>query len=163
MAALYVGNVSLQIHQFHYRPLDGSRPVAIEVPSYGQTRIGGELTIPEIECIVTQHRIYGLRRADEAHLLGPQDALLFSIGRPISTDQLQTGVERKAAKLAELGKATRVDAAIKTNAAFQKEVRQQNRIFEMSFKEETPAGGFSDSHKPLTEGTVIFDGGPPVG
>jgi hypothetical protein len=162
MTALYIGNVSQQIQQFLYRPLDGSRPITIEVPIYEQRRIGGELSVPEVNCIIVQHTPYGLRRADEAHLLGPYDSLLFSLGRPITSEQLQIGASRKTMKLAEIGKAARVDAAIKTNAHMQKEVRQKNREFEMSFTEETPAGGFSDSRKPVSEGVVILGGGPPM-
>jgi hypothetical protein len=162
MTALFVGNVGVQINQFLYRPLDGSRPISIEIPIYEQKRIGGELTVPEVNCIVQQFVPYGMRRADEAHLLGPFDSLIYSVGRPITVEQLQAGANRKATKLKEMGKIERLGAAIRTNANFQKEIKHQTKAFEMSFVEETPSGGFPESRMPTVEGVVVHDGGPPV-
>jgi hypothetical protein len=111
---LYVGNVTKQIYDFAYRLPEQNKLVYQKIPDGEQIRIAGpNLTAPEITAIVGQHAAYGLAEANAPRgKTDPPAGLIYSIGKPITFEQLTRAAEQYYAALNEQGKQLRQEAAI---------------------------------------------------
>jgi hypothetical protein len=162
LPSLYVANVTKQVCQFAYRSPERLGLVIQTIPIGGQIQIapkgsmGLDLSTPEIDGIIDQHRKYGLIAVedidtDKAKFHG----ICYSIGKPISVERLHKAMQRNEEVLEELGKTIRKEAALAVNNHIESQVGGNLKQLEMSVVEEEPRGGYSDDHKPLGEGVRI--------
>jgi len=170
MPQLYVGNVSKQIHQFAYRALERPGIVTQTIPIGGQiliapTGTNTDLSMPEIDYIVDQHKMYGMVSIDEIDGKSPFSGLCYSIGKPLSAEKLRRAMIKKEEALDEFGRKIRQEAAIAVNGQFEDSLGQRLNNLEMSFEEVEPRGGYSDDASHLSEGVRVTRdavNGPPI-
>lgn len=163
MPAFYVANVTKQICQFAYRTPERNGLVIQPIPIGGQIQISPkgtmstDLSTPEIDAIIDQHRKYGFISADDIDSDKSQfRGICYSIGKPISFDKLHKAMQRNEDVLEELGKTIRKEAALAVNNQIENTVGGNLKQLEMSVVEEEPRGGYSDDHKPIGEGVRII-------
>ncbi|HEY7418117.1 MAG TPA: hypothetical protein VH593_23260 [Ktedonobacteraceae bacterium] len=168
MPELYIGNVSKQIFQFAYRALERPGVVVQTIPIGGQIRVSPngsriDLTTPEIDHIIDQHRIYGMLPVDEIDSSkDPFSGLCYSIGKPITAEKLWKAMKKKEEALNKFGQQMRQEAALAVNAQIEEQVGPLRQL-EMSFAEEEPRGGYADDMNHLAEGIrVTREGGFPT-
>jgi hypothetical protein len=161
MPELYVGNVSKQIFQFAYRSLERPGVVVQIIPIGGQIKVAPtgtntDLTTPEIDHIVSQHRMYGMVAIDEIDSTkSPFSGLCYSIGKPISADKLRRAMQKKDEALKKFGQQMRQEAALAVNAQIEEQIGAPIRQLEMSVVEEEPKSGFSEDFDHLAEGVRV--------
>jgi hypothetical protein len=164
MTALYIGNVTKQIFEFAYRPLESGKIVYQKIPSGEQVRISPtgnpDMSPPEIDCILRQHAVYGLaevgatRRKDDA-----PSGLIYSIGKPLTFEQLEQANALYEAALDARGKVLRQEAAVdqykQLATAHKEQGVEPPRNLEMTVEElKPPKGAGFENHVPFGEGTV---------
>lgn len=165
MPELYIGNVSKQIHQFCYRSPERPGVIVQPIPIGGQIRISPngshiDLSPPEIDAIIDQHRTYGIVSIDDIDRMhGPFDGICYSIGKPISAEKLRRAMIRKDDALNEFGKKMRQEAALAVNSQIEQTGYPINQL-EMSFEEEEPKGGFSNDLEHIAEGVRVTRNAP---
>ena len=167
---LYVANVTKQIVQFAFRSPERFGLVIQTIPIGGQVKISpkgshSDLSTPEIDSILDQHRKYGLISVDELDTNKASfHGMCYSIGKPISFDRIHKAMQRNEDTLEELGKQIRKEAALAVNNHIESQVGGNLKQLEMSVVEEEPRGGYSDDHKPIGEGVrIIRDHNPNSG
>jgi hypothetical protein len=170
MPELYIGNVSKQVFQFCYRSPERPGVIVQTIPIGGQIRISPngqhiDLSTPEIDAVLEQHRAYGIVSVDDIdRLRGPFDGICYSIGKPISVEKLRRAMVRKEEALIEFGKEMRRAAALAVNSQIEEQIGAPLRQLEMSFQEEEPKGGYADELNHVAEGVrVTREAGPPSG
>ena len=162
MPELYIGNVSKQIQQFAYRVPERPGVIMQPIPIGGQIRISPngvttDLSSPEIDAIVNQHRIYGMVGIEEMDSYrGRFGGLVYSIGKQISVDKLRRGMAKHENSLNEMGKQIRQEAALAVNSQIEQSLNGRPlHQLEMSFEEEEPRAGYSDDFDHLSEGVRV--------
>ena len=172
MPELYIGNVTKQIIQFCYRALERPGIVQQTIPIGGQIQVTPDgrkrdLTIPEIDYIIDQHKTYGLISIDEVdsrNITPFGGNLVYSIGKQLSPEKLQRAMVRKETALNDFGKKLRQEAALAVNSQIENQIGAPLRELEMSFAEEEPKGGYTNDN-PLGEGIRVTRNapeGPPI-
>lgn len=128
----------------------------------GQIRISGDLTTPEIEAIVGQHRKYGMVEVGEIDRTKPFVGLCYSVDKPISVERIRNALVHNAEVLTEIGRARRQEAAIAVSNQLEA-VTPGLQALEMSFVEEQGKSGASPQ---IAEGVRVTrraqPGGPPA-
>ena len=171
MPELYVGNISKQTQIFAYRALERTGIVTQTIPIGGQIRISPngrtfDLSVPEIEFIIDQHKIYGIVDVTEiSGIRSPFTGLVYSIGKEISVSKLRDAMVKKEQVMDEFGKKIRQEAALAVNSQLEQTFPGELRNLEMSFTEEEPRGGYSDDITHISEGVRVTrdaEQGPPV-
>jgi hypothetical protein len=158
---LYVGNVSKQIQLFAYRSPERPGIVTQTIPIGGQicvapNGVNVDLSPPEIDSIVNQHRMYGIVAIEDlGESNSPFNGLVYSVGKPISVEKLYKAMHRKEEELKKLGQKMRQEAALAVNSQIEEQIGAPLRQLEMSFSEEEPRGGFSDDVDHLAEGIRV--------
>jgi hypothetical protein len=162
MPELYVGNVSKQIQMFAYRTPERPGIVTQTIPIGGQIRVAPngtktDLSTPELDAIIEQHRSYGLTPVDELDALRnhPFNGLIYSIGKPITAERLHKGMQRKEEALKTMGQRIRQEAALAVNSQIEEQIGAPLRQLEMSFTEEEPRGGYADELDHIAEGIRV--------
>jgi hypothetical protein len=161
MTQLYIANATAQVIQFAYWPPERTRLITQTIPIGGQVRIAAQgsrtdLSNPEIDFIVGQHRKYGLipiGEVDSSTL--PFHGICYSVGEPISPERLHLAMQRNQQALEQQGKIIRLEAALAVNDLIEKQTGENLNKLEMSVKEMEPRSGYSEDHKPLGEGVRV--------
>jgi hypothetical protein len=159
---LYIANVTKQIVQFAYRAPERFGLVIQTIPIGGQIKVSpkgsqSDLSTPEIDSILEQHRKYGLISVEELDTNRSSfHGMCYCIGKPISVDRIHKAMQRNEETLEELGKTIRKEAALAVNNQIENTVGGNLKQLEMSVVEEEPRGGYTDDHKPLGEGVRII-------
>jgi hypothetical protein len=163
MPQLFLANISNQVHQFAFRPLELNKVITLQLKEGEQIRVSlnnsADLTTPEIDAILAQHVPYGLTNVNDGRQqIGAQTPMIYALGKPISQEQLNRAAQQRNAALTALGKRMRKDDAIQIDHQIQ---RVNNpplplKKLEMSFVEEPPEKGFPDGHEPLAEGVRVI-------
>jgi hypothetical protein len=168
MTILYIGNTTKQIRIFCYWPVEGTKLIAQEIKEGKQIVIAPhgsntDLSSPEIEAIINQHKMYGLIAADELDTYrGPYGGLIYSLGKEISVDTLQRGLNKYEKQQEALGKLMRQEAAVFANNTIEEHGALNGytiRDLEMSFTQEAPRIPSSDGQEPelISEGVRVLD------
>jgi hypothetical protein len=170
MPELYIGNVSKQVHQFAYRMSERPGVITQVVPIGGQIRVSPngqrtDLSMQEIDYILSQHLQYGLTSVDNLESIGPHDGLCYSIGRSFTADKLHEGMLYKEQALGKFGKQIRTEAALAVNQQIEQTTGSPLRELEMSFAEQEPRGGYqhNDNSDHLAEGVRVTRNGTDPG
>lgn len=161
MPELYIGNVSKQIQMFAYRTPEKSGLVTQPIPIGGQIRISpnganSDLSTPEIDAIVGQHKMYGLISIDNLEdRSSPFSGLVYSIGKPLSVDKLRKAMHKNEEMLQALGRKMRQEAALAVNSQIEEQIGAPLRQLEMSFTEVEPKSGYNEDLDHLAEGIRV--------
>jgi hypothetical protein len=160
MPELYIGNVSKQIFQFCYRSPERPGVIVQPIPIGGQIRISPngviiDLSTPEIDSILGQHKAYGIVSIDEVDDKHPFDGLCYSIGKPMSAEKLRRAMLKKEEALKAYGQNLRREAALAVNSQIEEQIGAPLRQLEMSFQEEEPRSGYSDDLDHVAEGVRV--------
>jgi hypothetical protein len=161
MPELYVGNVTKQIQMFAYRVPERQGVITQTIPMGGQIRVSPngytvDLSSPEIDAILNQHKAYGILAVEELDSKGgPFSGLVYSIGKPISSDKLFKGMKRREAEINKFGQQIRQEAALAVNSQIEQQIGRPLRELDMSFEEEEPRGGYNDDLDHLAEGVRV--------
>jgi hypothetical protein len=160
MPELYIGNATKQVHQFTYRSPERPGVIVQTIPMGGQVQISPngvhrDLSTPEIDAIIAQHRTYGIISIEEVdQMQGPFDGLCYSIGKPISMDKLHRVMKKKDDLMQHFGQKMRQEAALAVNQQIEGQIGPLRQL-EMSFIEEEPKSGYSDDLTHLSEGVRV--------
>jgi hypothetical protein len=162
MPELYIGNVSKQVQMFAYRSPERPGIITQIIPIGGQIRVAPngiktDLTTPEIDSILEQHRMYGLTSVDDLDIIrnSPFNSLVYCVGKPISAEKLRKGMQKKEEALKAMGQRIRQEAALAVNSQIEEQIGAPLRQLEMSFQEEEPRGGYSDDLDHIAEGVRV--------
>lgn len=102
MAHLFIANLTKQHHTFAYRPPepDGkteSRELRFEQIGVGQqVRLGEDMNPEQIDAIIEQHAVYGLKDAKEIDRSREFVGLCYSIDKPVKLDAVVERIEKNA-------------------------------------------------------------------
>ena len=94
MPALYVANLSKQHHQFLFHRRENPQVIPEHIPVGSQIRIGGNLTMDDIEDIIKQHLPYGLKSVKELKRTQSFSGLCYSIDEPVQMDSFDVALEK---------------------------------------------------------------------
>jgi hypothetical protein len=160
MPELYIGNFSKQIHQFAYRSIERAGTIFQTIPIGGQIRIAPngsktDLTTPEIDYILDQHRRYGIIPVEDIGDINAFSGLCYSIGKQISVEKLHRAMKKKDEALIAYGKRTREEAALAVNSQIEESIGGPLRELEMSFAEIEPKAGYDDNIDHVAEGVRV--------
>jgi hypothetical protein len=161
MPELFIGNVSKQIQMFAYRVPERQGIITQTIPIGTQIRvapngINTDLSPLEVDAIIAQHRVYGIRPAEDLkENSSPFNGLIYSIGKPITVEKLQKAMRKKDDELKEFGAKVRQEAALAVNSQIEEQIGAPLRNLEMSFQEEEPRGGYSDDLDHIAEGVRV--------
>jgi hypothetical protein len=158
---LYIGNATGQNYEFGYRVPEQNKLVFQKIPSGEQILVfSPDLSPPDIECIVKQHATYGLAEVNAPRRKSdPPSGLIYSIGKPLTSEQLKQANVAYEAALDARGKEMRKEAAVEQYKQIASAHQQQNLDaplnLEMTVEELTPPkGAGTENHVPFGEGTV---------
>jgi hypothetical protein len=161
MPELYIGNISKQVVQFGYRSPERPGVIYQTIPIGGQIRVSPngaivDLSTPEIEAIIGQHRTYGLVDVDDVDAKqSPFSGLCYSIGKPIAVERLRRAMLKKEEALKAHGSTLRKEAALAVNSQIEEQIGAPLRQLEMSFQEEEPRSGYADELDHVAEGVRV--------
>jgi hypothetical protein len=161
MPELYIGNVTKQIQMFAYRVPERQGVITQTIPIGGQIRVSPngytvDLTTPEIDAILTQHKAYGILAVEELDSKGgPFSGLVYSIGKQLTADKLFKGMKRREEEINKFGQRIRQEAALAVNSQIEQQIGRPLRELDMSFEEEEPRGGYNDDLDHLAEGVKV--------
>jgi hypothetical protein len=161
MPDLFIGNVSKQIQMFAYRVPERSGIITQVIPIGGQIRVSpngttAELTTPEMDAVIEQHKMYGLVSINELDSKGsPFSGLVYSIGKPISAEKLHRAMRKKDEEMKKFGQKIRQEAALAVNSQIEEQIGAPLRTLEMSFQEEEPRGGYAEDLDHAAEGVRV--------
>ena len=161
MPELYIGNVSKQIQMFAYRIPERQGVITQPIPIGAQIRVSPngyitDLSTPEIDAILNQHKAYGIVSVDELDSKGsPFRGLVYSIGKAITSEKMFKAMKRKEEELNKFGQKIRQEAALAVNSQIEQQIGRPLRELEMSFEEEEPRGGYNDELDHLAEGVKV--------
>lgn len=160
MPELYIGNISKQIYQFAYRSLERPGVIYQTIPIGGQIRVSpngskAELTTPEIDYILDQHKTYGLIAIEELDSITSLTGLCYGIGKALTAEKLHRAMRKKEESLIESGRKIRKEAAVAVNSQIEDSIGGHLQQLEMSFTEEEPRAGFTDDTDHVAEGVRV--------
>ncbi len=153
---MYVANCTKQVRDFHYRvPESGVRMQKIEIGR--QIEIAGDLSQPDVDAIIAQHAVYGMKSVEDARKVrGKFTGLCYSIGKPVSIESMQIVLTKNDDVLTERGQQLRTEAAVATSAAITQGGQQGLKSLETSIVEVKKDGGEPD----VTEGVRVDSAAP---
>lgn len=125
MSKMYIGNASQQLVKFAYRTPESGGVRTQDIPIGGQIQLSGDLSTSEIDCIIDQHKKYGLISVSEVDRSKMFSGLCYSVDRPISASILQRAVAKNMDTLVERGKEIRRDAALVVNNGLEAELEER--------------------------------------
>jgi hypothetical protein len=146
---------------FAYRVPERIGIITQVIPIGGQIRVSPngitvDLSMPEIDAVLNQHKTYGLININELDDKGsPFSGLVYCIGKPISADKLRRAMQRKDEELKKFGQKIRQEAALAVNSQIEEQIGAPLRALEMSFQEEEPRGGYAEDLDHLAEGVRV--------
>lgn len=161
MPELYIGNVTKQIQSFAYRIPERPGVIVQTIPIGGQIRVSPngmtiDLSPPDIDAIIGQHRVYGLVAIEDLDAKNPTfGGLVYSIGKALSIEKLRRAMIKSEERLDEMGRKMRQEAALAVNSQIEEQIGAPLRQLEMSFQEEEPRSGYSDDILHLAEGVRV--------
>jgi hypothetical protein len=151
---------------FCYWPVEGNKLITQQIDDGKQIIIAPhgsntDLSTPEIEAIINQHKMYGLIAANELDTYrGVYGGLIYSLGATISSDTIQRGLNKYEKQQHDLGKRIRQEAAVSTNNKLGQTAAENGltlQEFEMSFTQEPPRKPTMEEPELIAEGVRVVD------
>lgn len=160
---LYVANCSQQSQVINYRIIEFPRAMSQPCEIGQQIMIGrADLSLPQIENVIAQLRIYGLHTVEEVMTLrDPTITVPFvaNIDKPVSTDMIQKVMHHNRGVLRLRGKKLREEAAIATSMKMSEMTPGAAQTLEMTIQEEK-TGSLAHDDEIINEGMRIGEREP---
>lgn len=158
---LYIGNATKQHHDFAYVVPENKKLRMQTIRPGGQIAITGDLSTPEVDAIVEQHRKYGMVNVDAIDRTKKFTGLCYSTNGPISVDKLSRAMQRNTDALVEQGREIRKNAAVAESNRLEGNLQETGRNerlrgFETSIVEENPDA--TSGTAPISEGVQVARG-----
>ena len=149
---LYIANVSHHNHIVNCRLPETTKVWTKEIPMGRQAMVGDRsgLTKEQVDKIIEQMGLYGLRSFKEAMNSEGVVPLIYSTDGPVSSDSMMKVIHRNRGILQSSGKRRREEAALAANVMMNTEETPLRKL-EMSIEEATP-GSLPSEGAPIAEG-----------
>ena len=128
MPTLYVANVSHQSHDFQYRILEGGVRRQTIAPGQQILVFKRDLSLAEVEHIISQHGQYGMRAANEIVRTKSFIGLCYSVDKPVDIDKFMVADEQNADALITRNFEIQKTSAIATEANLRQMTEQAGRV-----------------------------------
>jgi len=89
MARLYVANATKQNQEFHFWAPDNRRPLIQTILPGQQVQVWNEAPRDQLEQIVRQHEIYGIKPASELDRNREYVGMVYQFDKPIVSDRIE--------------------------------------------------------------------------
>jgi hypothetical protein len=153
VVAVYIANATKQRLQFAYRLPERKAAITQPIPIFGQERLSGDFSQPDIDSIMEQWGKYGLVKIEDLESARKRfDGYLISIGKPIPEEKLKRAIKYREAVLDGHGKILREQAAVAMINTIESESGAVARNYEISVVEEEPRGGYAPNLTHVAEG-----------
>jgi hypothetical protein len=170
MPQMFVANITNQIQEFAFRPLELRKTITLKLRAGEQICVtvnnNADLSTPEIDAIISQLGPYGFTDInDDRAKIGAQTPLIYSLGKAIPFAQQDRAIAQRLDAITQVGRKIREDGAIEVDHLIQQRNEEPLplRKLEMSFVEQPPPKGFPEGYVPLAEGVrVVPDPNRPV-
>lgn len=143
---LYIANCTRQLSILNYRIPEVPNPVSSPVEVGRQFSASGtrELNSPQIDSIIAQLTIYGMRSVKD-EIRDEMIPYIYSIDEPVRPEEIRRVMEHNSGQLTQRGRRLREDAALATKANMDKlasadEIAQPPSTLELSVQQEKPIG-----------------------
>lgn len=145
---LYVANVTKQIQEIWYRVAEIGRPIRETIGIGQQIRVFKEdANTDQIESIIKQLEVYGLRPVTEAKRLRERVTFLWQLDKPMTAAQIEGVMEHNDRMLLKRADEIRQDYALAADAKIQEITRGHGRLMDMEFEEVTKGTDPADRSK----------------
>lgn len=163
---LYIGNATKQHQIFSYRVPERLQLCTQNIMAGSQVCIAPngsntDLTTPEIDAILAQYSIYGIRDAndlDQNKDDRPFSGLVYSIGKPVTPERLRKAIARFEGQLDKLGKRIRTEAAVAAHSHIEGAImggEEMKAPMDVSIEEVEPSRGLDENLTHVSEGVRI--------
>ena len=155
---LYIANCSQQSQVINYRIIEFPRAMTQPCDIGQQIMVGSrDLSLPQIEGVIRDMRIYGLMTVEEVSALrNTSQTIPFvaSVDKPVTTDTIQKVMLHNRGVLRLRGKKLREEAAIATSMKMSEMTPGAAQTLEMSIQEEK-TGSLAHDDEIISEGVRI--------
>jgi hypothetical protein len=152
---LYVANCTAQAQSLNFRMVEGrGRGFSTQNIAMGQqVQLAGDLNLPQIDYIVGQLGIYGMRRVEELDGIRHYVPLVYSIDKHVPAKLMEQIIQFNRGLLKERGSMLRREAAIATSHGM-RALGLPQAADNVSLSIEEEKGGTMDhgGDEPLAEG-----------
>lgn len=145
---VYVANCTSQRQIISFRLPEGRKPMTITIPMGKQVPLG-DMSPIDIESLLEQLGPYGLFPVDEIKRAEKKITYVFSVGKPVSANDMLMAFDRNKGLLRDEGVRRRTESAVAANSMMNTEETPLNRL-EMSVEE--VESGSIPSETPIAEG-----------
>lgn len=155
---LYIANCSQQSQVINYRIIEFPRAMTQPCDIGQQIMVArADLTLPQIEGVVRDMRIYGLLTVEEVAALRDTNITIpfvAAVDKPVSTDIIQKVMYHNRGVLRLRGKKMREEAAIATSVKMGEMTPGAAQTLEMTIQEEK-TGSLAHDDEVINEGVRI--------
>lgn len=148
---VYVANCTQQNQQINFRLPDSRKPFSNTIPM-GKQMLIGDLDPPSIAALEDQLGKYGLVNVDDINRTKTKITYIFSVGKPVTADNIIAGLRRNRGLLTEEGKERRLKSAVAANMAMNTE---ETPLLKLETSVEEDSSGTIASEEPIAEGFRI--------
>jgi hypothetical protein len=124
---LFIGNATRQVYDFSFKLPETETFRSQKIQPGTQERIGGDLTIEDIDYIIKKHAKYGLIPQEEIDRSKAFHGTCYSIGKPITVARLTYLLDHNLGELVDLGRTIRQANAIAQNGNVEAALRESGR------------------------------------
>lgn len=121
---LYVANATKQVIDLTCRIPELGSLYRKMIPIGCQIAVGGDLNIEQVESVVGQLSVYGLTEVSALDRAKPFVGLCYSVDKPVPNKRLLIALDHNDKVLVERGKRMRAEAAVSTNNAIEKSLKE---------------------------------------
>lgn len=111
MAKLYVANATKQNQEFHFWTPETRRPLIQTILPGQQVQIWQEAPRDQLEQIIRQHEIYGIKPASELDRNREYVGLVYQLDKPIVSDRIEQALMKNDEVLQEQALQRRKESA----------------------------------------------------
>jgi hypothetical protein len=109
---LFIANCTRQVLDFMYRLPEHPTPIHQKIEMGQQIAVPRDLSMPDIEYVVNQHRIYGMVDVKDVDHTKAFIGTCYSVDKPVSINKIQLALSHNTDVLAERGREQRKEAAV---------------------------------------------------
>jgi hypothetical protein len=155
---LYIANCTKHFAMLNYRVPEAGNPFAQSIEAGQQAMIGRpDMSLPQIEDIIRQLRIYGLFIVEEVGRIDKAYRIVWlaSIDKAISSDKIRQALMHNESVLIDQGKVFREKAALALSRNMAERTPHAAQNIEMTVQEETPGSVGPTGAPGIAEGIYV--------
>lgn len=154
---LFVANATKYIQEVNYRLPEVKGVRTQRIPIGVQTRLGGDLTSKDVDCVLDQMAKYGWTEASAVDRTKPFIGIVYSVDKPVRLNNIKSAMSHNDVVLEARGKKNRDLAAVATNNMVDEAIRATKaaELLETTVEiDEIERSGGTD-HEMLGEGRIV--------